>query len=144
MDIFLVFVKNVYFYILLLKNNDFKKRKIQKRKSLKTVVDRDEQFNEINTAKKDFENTGDPVISTDTKKKEMVGSDVSVLLDQRNFGLNEENDPRFVANNILMTKSKTILSKGVFILLTTKSASSMLSTKIAKLFTNVELLNPST
>ncbi len=57
----------------LLKNNDFKKRKIQKRKSLKTVADRDEQFDEINAAKKDFENTGDPVISTDTKKKEMVG-----------------------------------------------------------------------
>ena len=54
-------------------SNDFKKRKIQKRKSLKTVADRDEQFDEINTAKKDFENTGDPVISTDTKKKEMVG-----------------------------------------------------------------------
>ena len=53
-------------------------------------------------------------IHIDTKKKEMVGTDVSVLLDQRNFGLNEENDPRFVANNILVTKNKTILSKGVF------------------------------
>ena len=32
----------------LLKHNDFKKRKIQKRKSLKQVVDRDAQFNVIN------------------------------------------------------------------------------------------------
>ena len=37
------------------------------------MADRDEQFDESNAAKKDFKNTGDPVISTDTKKKEMVG-----------------------------------------------------------------------
>lgn len=57
----------------LLKKHDFKKRKIQKRKSLKKVADRDQQFEEINTAKEDFKNTGDPIISVDTKKKEMVG-----------------------------------------------------------------------
>ncbi len=50
----------------------------------------------------------------DTKKKEMIGSDVSVILDQKNFGVSEESDPRFVANEIFMTKDKTDLSKGVF------------------------------
>ena len=50
----------------------------------------------------------------DTQKKEMVGSDVSVILDQESFGVSEENDPRFVANDIFMTKNKTNLSKGVF------------------------------
>ena len=44
----------------------------------------------------------------------MIGSDVSVILDQKNFGVSEESDPRFVANDIFMTKYKTDLSKGVF------------------------------
>ena len=59
--------------VKLLENNNFKKRKIQKRKSLKQVVDRDAQFNIINKARADFENSGDPVISIDTKKKEKIG-----------------------------------------------------------------------
>ena len=50
----------------------------------------------------------------DTKSKEMIGSDVSVELDPTTFGLNENNDPRFVANDILVTSNKSILSKGVF------------------------------
>jgi len=53
-------------------------------------------------------------LHVDTKKKEMIGSDISVILDQANFGLSKENDPRFVANHIFMTKNKTDLSKGVF------------------------------
>ena len=53
-------------------------------------------------------------IHIDTKKKEMIGSDVSVILDQENFGLSQENDPRFVANDVFMTKNRTNLSKGVF------------------------------
>ena len=53
-------------------------------------------------------------IHVDTKKKEMVGSDVSVVLDQKNFGLNQESDPRFVANDIFISKNITNLSKGVF------------------------------
>ena len=50
----------------------------------------------------------------DTKKHEMIGSDVSVLFDQKNFGLDEESDPRFVANDILMSKNKSVISKGIF------------------------------
>ena len=41
----------------------------------------------------------------DTKKKEMSGSDVTVLLDQENFGVSKENEPRFVANDIFVSKS---------------------------------------
>lgn len=55
----------------LLQNNDFKKRKIQKRKSLKVVEDRDAQFNEINKARQSFVSEGQPVISVDTKKKKL-------------------------------------------------------------------------
>ena len=53
-------------------------------------------------------------IYVDTKKKEMVGSDVSVILDQANFGVSDESDPRFVSNDIFISKDKTNLSKGVF------------------------------
>ena len=52
-----------------LKHNGFKKRKIQKRKSLKTVEKRDAQFAEIQQAREDFSRSGDPVVSIDTKKK---------------------------------------------------------------------------
>ena len=53
-------------------------------------------------------------IYVDTKKKEMIGSDVSVILDQENFGVSEQSDPRFVANDILLKENITSLSKGVF------------------------------
>lgn len=55
----------------LLKNNSFKKRKIQKRKSLKVVQDRDAQFKKINEAKAQFIKEDQPVISVDTKKKKI-------------------------------------------------------------------------
>jgi LPS-assembly protein len=50
----------------------------------------------------------------DTKKKEMIGSDVSAVFDQDNFGVSKENDPRFAANQIFITKNKTDLLKGIF------------------------------
>ena len=53
-------------------------------------------------------------LHVDTKKREMIGSDVSVILDQENFGVSKESDPRFVANDILMSKNKSNLSKSVF------------------------------
>ena len=53
-------------------------------------------------------------LHVDTKKKEMIGSDVSVVLDQKNFGLTNESDPRFVANDIYISQNKSKLSKGVF------------------------------
>jgi len=53
-------------------------------------------------------------LHVDTKKKEMVGSDVSALLDQESFGVSEESDPRVVANDIYISKNKSNFSKGVF------------------------------
>lgn len=53
-------------------------------------------------------------IHIDTKKKEIIGSDISIILDQENFGLSQDNDPRFVANDVFVTKNKINLSKGVF------------------------------
>ena len=53
-------------------------------------------------------------LHVDTKKREMIGSDVSVVLDEENFGVSKENDPRFVANDIFVSKNKSDLSKGIF------------------------------
>ena len=53
-------------------------------------------------------------IHVDTEKQEMIGSDVSVVLDQKSFGVSEKSDPRFVANDVFVSKNKTKLSKGVF------------------------------
>jgi hypothetical protein len=53
--------------------NGFSKRKIQKRKSLKAVQGRDAQFHRINALKKEIHESGDPVISVDTNKKEAIG-----------------------------------------------------------------------
>ena len=53
-------------------------------------------------------------LHVDTLKKEMIASDASALLDQNTFGVNKENDPRFVANDVFMSKDKSTFSKGVF------------------------------
>ena len=53
-------------------------------------------------------------LHVDTKKKEIVGSNVSVVLDQSTFGVSKESDPRFVSNDIFLSKDKSELSKGVF------------------------------
>ena len=53
-------------------------------------------------------------IHIDTKKREMIGSDISLVLNRKHFGVSEKSDPRFVANDIFVSKNITTLSKGVF------------------------------
>jgi len=53
-------------------------------------------------------------LHVDTKKREMIGSDVSIILDQESFGVSKESDPRFVANDISISNNVSNLSKGVF------------------------------
>ncbi len=53
-------------------------------------------------------------LHVDTEKKEIIGSEVSVILDQENFGVSQKNDPRFVANDIFLSENKSNLSKGIF------------------------------
>ena len=50
----------------------------------------------------------------DTKKKEMVGSDVNIFFDNKNINPNSENEPRFASNNIYLSKNKSKMFKGVF------------------------------
>ena len=50
----------------------------------------------------------------DAVKTEMVGSDIAARLDQESFGVSKNNDPRFVANDIFVSKNKSNFSKAVF------------------------------
>lgn len=59
----------------LLKKHDYRRRKAQKRLSLKPEIkNRDEQFKNIARLKAVFEASGNPIVSMDTKKKEYLGN----------------------------------------------------------------------
>ena len=58
----------------LLKKHFFKRRKAQKKETLKQVAGRDEQFIRIVELKALYQTAGNPIISMDTKKKEMLGN----------------------------------------------------------------------
>lgn len=58
---------------LLLKHH-YRRRKAQKRKAMKKVVHRNEQFEHIAGLKQDYHAAGNPVVSMDTKKKELIGN----------------------------------------------------------------------
>jgi hypothetical protein len=58
----------------LLKKHNYRLRKAQKKKTMKTVANRDEQFKNIQQWIAKFVANGDPIISFDTKKKEYLGN----------------------------------------------------------------------
>ena len=58
----------------LLKKHGFKRRKAQKKETLKQVAGRDEQFGRIAELKAQYQQAGNPIISMDTKKKELLGN----------------------------------------------------------------------
>lgn len=58
----------------LLKKNNFRRRKAQKRRTMKQVALRNEQFENIARIRAEYEAAGNPVISMDTKKKEHLGN----------------------------------------------------------------------
>lgn len=58
----------------LLKKHDYRRRKAQKKKTMKTVANRDEQFQHIQQLKAEYSAAGHPIISFDTKKKEYLGN----------------------------------------------------------------------
>ena len=60
--------------IKLLKKHKYRRRKAQKKETLKTVAHRDEQFTRIAELKAEFHVAGNPIISFDTKKKEYLGN----------------------------------------------------------------------
>ena len=57
----------------LLYKHHFKKRKIQKRRTIKEVANRNAQFEKIAKLKEKYSKTENPIVSIDTKKKELIG-----------------------------------------------------------------------
>ena len=58
----------------LLRKHNYRRRKAQKKQTLKSVAQRDEQFAKIAELKAEFQAAGNPIISFDTKKKEYIGN----------------------------------------------------------------------
>lgn len=58
----------------LLYKNHFKKRKIQKRRTMKSVANRNAQFEKIANLKQEYSQGKNPIVSIDTKKKEFLGN----------------------------------------------------------------------
>jgi LPS-assembly protein len=53
-------------------------------------------------------------IYIDEKKKQIIGSDVKAFLKQDGFTADKNNEPRFFANTMTMSKETNILNKGIF------------------------------
>lgn len=60
----------------LLKKHKFVKRKMQRKRSIGKSVGREQQFKNIILHKEQFMNAGNPIISVDTKKKELIGGNL--------------------------------------------------------------------
>ena len=58
----------------LLKKHNYRRRKAQKKKTMKSVAYRNEQFLNIKARVAEFRASGNPIISFDTKKKENLGN----------------------------------------------------------------------
>jgi len=58
---------------LLLKHR-YKKRKIQRRRTIKQVVNRNEQFEKIAKLREEYSKSQNPILSVDTKKRELIGN----------------------------------------------------------------------
>ena len=58
----------------LLKKHDYRRRKAQKKRTMKHVAHRNAQFENITRLKAEYEAAGNPIISMDTKKKECLGN----------------------------------------------------------------------
>ena len=63
-----------YIVTQLLKKNGFVKKKAKKSLTMKEVENRDKQFKYISELKNSFKQDCNPVLSIDTKKKELIGN----------------------------------------------------------------------
>jgi hypothetical protein len=58
----------------LLHKHNYRRRKAQKKQTMKTVQDKNAQFENIARLKAEYQSAGNPIISFDTKKKEQLGN----------------------------------------------------------------------
>lgn len=57
----------------MLQKHRYKKRKIQRRRTIKSVANRNEQFEKIAKLREEYSNSDNPIVSVDTKKRELIG-----------------------------------------------------------------------
>ena len=55
-------------------------------------------------------------IYIDTKKKEMLGTDIKAYMNHQDFKTNKKNDPRIFANSIKINDQKSSFNKSIFTL----------------------------
>ena len=55
-------------------------------------------------------------IYIDTKKKEMLGTDIKALINYKGFKINEKNNPRIFANTVKMDEQTSTFNKSIFTL----------------------------
>ncbi|MDC0619356.1 hypothetical protein OAO89_03470 [Pelagibacteraceae bacterium] len=55
-------------------------------------------------------------IYIDTKKKEILGSDIKSFMNDENFQINKKNKPRIFSNSFKMNKQETVFNKSIFTL----------------------------
>lgn len=55
-------------------------------------------------------------IYIDTKKKEILGSDIKSFMNNKSFQVNKENKPRIFSNSLVMNKQETVFNKSIFTL----------------------------
>lgn len=72
----------------LLRKHHYRRRKAQKRQTMKAVKHRNEQFENIQRLKAEYEAAGNPIVSMDTKKKELLGNfyRVAICTRWKNYG----------------------------------------------------------
>ena len=64
-----------------------------------------------------FDNTYEfSQIYIDTKKKEVIGTDIKAFLNNQDFKINSKNDPRVFANTMRLNKESSSFKKSVFTL----------------------------
>ena len=52
----------------------------------------------------------------DTKKKEILGTDIKAYMNQKDFKVNDNNKPRIFSNSVKINENKTIFNKSIFTL----------------------------
>lgn len=65
---------SIYIVKMLFRLNDLSKRKMSKKGTIKDVANRNEQFENIEHLKNEYSKKNNPIISMDTKKKEVLGT----------------------------------------------------------------------
>ena len=55
-------------------------------------------------------------IYIDTKKKELLGTDIKAFLNDSDFKINDENEPRIFSNSMKLTNQKSFFNKSIFTL----------------------------